>query len=55
MCSAISRLKGQWYKKTVADGLLELFCLNSNLGAPGSSETMKLMHRAQIRQLLVDW
>jgi hypothetical protein len=42
--------RGVFYKKTIANGLIELYSLNSNLGAPHASEAEKSLNKKQM-----DW
>jgi hypothetical protein len=39
---------GMFYKKTVADGLIEIFSLNSNLGRPQSTDEEKRLHNVMM-------
>eukprot|EP01129_Flabellula_baltica_P009922 TRINITY_DN4134_c0_g1_i1.p1 TRINITY_DN4134_c0_g1~~TRINITY_DN4134_c0_g1_i1.p1 ORF type:complete len:399 (-),score=32.31 TRINITY_DN4134_c0_g1_i1:118-1314(-) len=40
--------KGVFYKKTVMNGLVDLFSLNSNMGKPEATSFQKQMHEAQM-------
>lgn len=44
------QLRGQWYSRGFGSGLLEIFCLNSNLGNPETATPVtRALHDAQIR------